>query len=96
MIKEKQLSVRIKSVLLGVCPAFVFTGRGASLWHGCDCKAQRGGPCDCVWHTTSTCIAGTWPQLTFVDEYHKERNKAAMVELAKAKAAIAKAKSPQT
>lgn len=89
---RESLAERIKDVLNKVCPAFVYTGEGAALWHGCNCKAQSGiydsAACTCVWHLTSNCIAGHWEQLDFVDEFHRKNAVAANNELQKAKTVI--------
>lgn len=91
---NEKLAQRIKNVLIKTCPAFIYTGEGASLWHGCNCKAQSGpygaASCTCVWHLTSNCIAGHWNQLDFVDEFHRKNAVKANAELEKAKAAINK------
>lgn len=86
------MAERIKNVLVKVCPAFVWTDEGTAVWHGCKCMAEVSAPCMCVWHTTSICLAGQWPQLKFIDNYHETNAKVTEIKLEEAKAAIAAAK----
>ena len=83
---NERLAKQISDVLKKVCPAFEDRGSQSAGWHGCFCKAQPSpsSPCVCVWHLTSVCPAGKWPQLDFVDTIHgreKERAKAMLVQV---------------
>lgn len=88
------LDERIAMVLDGACPAFYRVKHGGpALWHQCRCKAVVIGFCECVRQTQSSCRAGTWPQLAFVDEYWAAEKAKAKIELERAKDAIAKAEA---
>lgn len=86
---EKTAS-RIEGVLNKVCPAFVNDGSSTAVWHGCQCKAQNGDSCTCVWHQTSKCIAGQWKELAFLDEERKIRETKSQKWLLEAKTACSK------
>ena len=85
---------QVAKVLNKVCPAFVDTHTQSSVWHGCYCKAQASHAgderqhCDCVWHLSDTCIAGTWPQLAFLSEKTQSQKVEANGWLKKAQQAI--------
>ena len=90
---------KIAKILEFLCPAFHRDGcSGGVVWHHCSCLAQTPSgsaqleSCTCVWRSTDTCIAGTWPQLHFINETQETMQKNANVYLAEAKAAISKAK----
>lgn len=84
---------RIAEILAKRCPAFSYDKDcGLTVWHCCYCKAQTSGknfdnltPCTCVWHQTDTCIAGTWPQLAFINEKRQLTEQKANYWLAMAK-----------
>ncbi len=84
---------RISQVLLKACPAFARkSGFAGCEWHHCKCEAQCGSTCDCVWKEIDTCVAGTWPQLAFLKEIHRQHRVASDKALVEARAAVAKAK----
>ena len=96
MDRSEILSRRIADILNEKCPAFIETREGASVWHGCFCKAQTSEStemehCDCVWHITDSCVAGTWPHLDFINDKRRNKQESAKVFLEQAKQAIAKA-----
>ena len=91
MEHTEQLSIKISTVLQRACPAFKRIAGGAAEWHHCECKAVSGDPCTCVWHCTDTCIAGKWPQLSFVNDIPATKRKTAKIFLDKAQQAIAAA-----
>jgi len=88
---SESLAEKIAQTLQKCCPAFKRVKDGAAVWHGCRCQAKRadGNPCLCVWHTQSTCMAGKWPQLAFVDETKAKEQQKADRYLEKAKQALA-------
>ena len=65
---------KIARVLSKCCPAFYEDSNQDEerVWHHSFCMAKDhplsglGTHCECVWHQRATCLAGTWPQLSFV------------------------------
>lgn len=65
--QSELLAGRIRDVLKKDCPAFVYEpSPGGAVWHKCNCSVLLGS-CTCVWHRTSECAIGKWPQLDFID-----------------------------
>jgi hypothetical protein len=88
--ENERLAIRIRHILIKSCPSFLFEGPSSVEWHGCYCEAL-GDSCICVWHLTSECPAGKWPQLSFVDDYFAKKSKKQAEMLSEAKQAIKRA-----
>lgn len=91
---------KIRDILIKCCPALDVTGKGPAVWHQCSCRANPlhtdcHSPCTCIWRLTDTCLAGTWPQLSFLRKVAAKESKAAQKWFKKAEAAIAEAKKQE-
>lgn len=94
--KSECVAGKIRDILQRACPAARFEPSHSATWHGCFCAAQTGysvgspAHCDCVWHLTDTCLAGTWSELGFLNVERERQSRVACDILAKAKAAAAR------
>ncbi len=71
------LSEIIAKTLKSACPAFHSEDGLEPIWQRCKCLAQVDAYCTCVWYLSSSCIAGTWLQLSFVDDEISANERAA-------------------
>jgi len=73
-MNKEEISIKISKTLNGLCPSFTKKENSAAEWHKCDCKITENS-CECVWHITDTCLAGTWEELSFIEKYINEKEK---------------------